>query len=41
MQLPVLRRAFPAIVFAVVVDFGSYQPSMTAAGSDKKAKPSV
>jgi hypothetical protein len=41
MQLPVLRRAFPAIVFAVVVAFGSYQPSMTAAGSDKKAKPSV
>ena len=41
MPVPVLRRAFPAILCAVVVDFGSYQPSMTAAGSDKKAKPSV
>ena len=41
MQLPVPRRAFPAICCAVVVGFGSYQPSMTAAGSDKKAKPSV
>jgi hypothetical protein len=41
MQLPVLRRAFPAICCAVVVGFAFYQPSMTAAGSDKKAKPSV
>jgi hypothetical protein len=41
MQLAVLRRAFPAILCAVVVGFGSYQSSMTAAGSDKKAKPSV
>jgi hypothetical protein len=41
MQLPVRRRAFPAICCAVVVGFGSYQPWMTAAGSDKKAKPSV
>jgi hypothetical protein len=40
MQLPVLRRAFPAILCAVVVGFGSYQP-MTAARSEKKAKPSV
>ncbi len=41
MQLPVPRRAFAAICCAAVVGFGSYQPSMTAAGSDKKAKPSV
>ena len=41
MQLPVARRAFPAILSALIVGFGSYLPSIAAAGSDKKAKPSV
>jgi hypothetical protein len=41
MQLPMLRRAFPAILCAVAVGFGSFQSSTAAAGSDKKAKPSV
>ena len=41
MQLPVARRAFPAILCALIVGFGSCQPSIAAAGSDKKAKPSV
>ena len=41
MQLPVPSRAFPAVLCAVLVGLGSYQSPMTAAGSDKKAKPSV
>ncbi len=41
MQLPVARRAFPAILGALIVGFGSCLPSIAAAGADKKAKPSV
>ena len=41
MELPVLRRALAAILCAVAVGFVSQQRSITAAGQDKKAKPSV
>lgn len=41
MQLPVLRRALPAILCASAVGVGSYQPAIAAGGPDKKAKPSV
>jgi hypothetical protein len=39
--MQVARRAFPAIFTALIVGFGSWLPSTAAAGSDKKAKPSV
>jgi hypothetical protein len=41
MQLPLISRPFAAMLCAVVIGFVFDQPSITAARSDKKAKPSV